>query len=114
MADTRPQSAPAGGKLASSFTWRIRKPIHAAMGMMMIAGLLVAFAPFHLATQRMRAFCGELTPGISLAGVQAKAAASGYAMTPLVDGHARVADPPSYGRRTCELSFDARGLVEAK
>ncbi len=80
----------------------------------MVIGTIFAFSPFAIATWKMHSFCRELPAGASYADIQSRAQARGYVVTPLVDGKARVDDPPSYGRRACELTFGERGLSKAE
>jgi hypothetical protein len=86
----------------------------AGLAIVLLAGTLVSFYPFYAATREMRKFCAALPVGASYAQVQARAAEAGYAITPLVDGHATIEDPPSYGRRSCEIDFGPQGLVAAR
>ncbi len=114
MSDIDARSRPAGGRLAGSTAWRIRKPIHFGMGLAMVLGLLAAFWPLHLASSQMRRFCAELAIGATMDEAQAKAAAHGYEISPGDEGQALVSDPRSLGRRTCTLRFGTSGLLVAE
>jgi hypothetical protein len=93
---------------------KTRKMNIAGLAVLLLSGTLVSFYPFYAATREMRAFCAALPTGASYAQVQARAAEAGYAITPLADGRATIEDPPSYGRRACEVAFGPQGLVASR
>lgn len=90
--------------------WSLRKVVNSSLGLALLLGALASFAPFYLAARQMRDFCATLAVGSSLATVQAQSAQRGYQVLAFPDGRIRVHDPASYGRRNCNLSFDAGGL----
>jgi hypothetical protein len=91
-----------------------RKANIVSLTVVLLGGVLVAWAPFYFATREMRRWCAALPLGLSYADAQARVAEQGYVISPLVDGEAVVEDPPSYGRRSCELHFGAEGLLSSE
>jgi predicted enzyme related to lactoylglutathione lyase len=96
------------------FSRSIRMPMHGTMFFMFLGGVIFAFYPFYLETRRMEAFCSGLPAGTSHAEIVKLALAQDYEVSPLKDNRAEVDDPPSGGRRTCDLQFGPQGLVSAK
>jgi hypothetical protein len=90
--------------------WSLRKVVNSSLGLALLLGAVASFAPFYFAAKQMKDFCATLAVGSSLAAVQAQSAQQGYDVLAFPDGRIRVHDPASYGRRNCNLSFDAAGL----
>jgi hypothetical protein len=99
-------NAPSKAEDKPSYQW-----VFIGMGAMMLAGIGVAYLPFFLATRQVQTFCKELPAGASFEVVRARAEAVGYEVSPIEGGLARLEDPQSYGRRTCNLRFGAQGLI---
>lgn len=83
-----------------------------SLTVMFALGTLVAFSPFAIAWWKMHSFCRDLPIGTSYEDIERKAKDVGYVVSPIVDGRARIDDPPSYGRRSCSISFGERGLAK--
>jgi hypothetical protein len=90
--------------LSSSY----QKLVFITMGVAMLGGVAVAFWPFVRAAWEIDRFCSQMPAGTPLAGVQARVEEAGYELSAPVEGSARVNDPISGGRRSCELHFDAQ------
>ena len=90
-----------------------RQRLGIVLGLLLLVGLGWLFWPFVAGTGQMRSFCGSLAAGSSLTQVQALAAQHGYRVSPLIEGHAFVHDPRSFGRFTCDVQFGPDGLVSS-
>jgi hypothetical protein len=90
------------------------KWVVAAFGILLIAVTVYSFWPYWESSRAMRTYCDRVRPGMTMVDVQASAAAFDYSMTPLPDGRLLVQDPVSFGRLTCTLTFDAKGVSAAE
>jgi hypothetical protein len=79
----------------------------------LLAGVTFAFLPYVLASKRMQKFCRELTVGVSMADIEARAQAEGYEVSSRAEGRAILHDPESFGRLICDVRHDASGLLSA-
>ncbi|MBY0467508.1 MAG: hypothetical protein K2Q07_00870 [Burkholderiaceae bacterium] len=85
------------------------------MALLMLAGVAIGFVPYYSASRDMQRFCASLSIGMPAADIQSRAAARGYDVVSVGEGHVLLKVPPLApqvpSKRGCDLRVDPTGRV---